>query len=339
MKVVLQDGNKDCGVCCLLSIIRFFGGDVSKEYLREITNTTRNGVTAYNLIKGSKKLGFSAEGVSGDMTKIEKNNLPCLAHLSVNKNYKHFVVIYNIDFNNKKVIIMDPAIGRRVLSFSEFKLLSTGNYIFLKPIKKIPFLVNKKTIRRMIFNYLGKNKNSLILLIILTLCYFIFSVLVAFHFKYLLYFVVNYNIVVNLKIISAIILFLYLFKALNGILKNILFVKISNFIDQSITIKTFEQILLLPYLYYKNRTTGEVVTRLKDLNNLKSYLIKLFNVLVTDLFSFFLFLVFLCMINLYMTIIAVSLMFFLVIYIVIRNKRKRKLYSSVCLKERLLIHI
>ena len=40
MEIVLQDGTKDCGVCSLLSIIRFYGGDVSKEYLREITNTT-----------------------------------------------------------------------------------------------------------------------------------------------------------------------------------------------------------------------------------------------------------------------------------------------------------
>ena len=50
MKVVLQDGIKDCGVCCLLSIIKHYGGNVSKEYLRDLTNTTKNGVTAYNII-------------------------------------------------------------------------------------------------------------------------------------------------------------------------------------------------------------------------------------------------------------------------------------------------
>ena len=54
MKIVLQDGVKDCGVCSLLSIIRFYGGDVSKEYLRELTNTTKNGVSAFDLIEGAK---------------------------------------------------------------------------------------------------------------------------------------------------------------------------------------------------------------------------------------------------------------------------------------------
>ena len=49
LKIVLQDGIKDCGICCLLSIIRFYGGEVPKEYLREITNTTKEGVSLYNL--------------------------------------------------------------------------------------------------------------------------------------------------------------------------------------------------------------------------------------------------------------------------------------------------
>ena len=73
MKIVLQDGVKDCGVCSLLSIIRFYGGDVSKEYLRELTNTTKNGVSAFDLIVGAKKLGFDAIGVSGDIKNIDVN--------------------------------------------------------------------------------------------------------------------------------------------------------------------------------------------------------------------------------------------------------------------------
>ena len=81
MKIVLQDGIKDCGVCSLLSIIRFYGGDLSKEYLREITNTTKNGVSAFNLIDAARKIGFTADGVCGDMTNLDDDNLPCIAHL------------------------------------------------------------------------------------------------------------------------------------------------------------------------------------------------------------------------------------------------------------------
>ena len=33
--IVLQEGNKDCGAACLLSIIRFFGGDISLDRIKE----------------------------------------------------------------------------------------------------------------------------------------------------------------------------------------------------------------------------------------------------------------------------------------------------------------
>ena len=148
MKVVLQDGIKDCGICCLLSVIRFYDGDVSKEYLREITNTNKSGVSAYDLIEGAKSIGFDAVGVKGDLSKIEKNNLPCLAHVIVNKSYKHFVVIYDIDFKRNKVLIMDPAKGKVILNMSEFKLMSSMNYIFLKPVKTLPVFNKSKIIRK-----------------------------------------------------------------------------------------------------------------------------------------------------------------------------------------------
>ena len=38
--IVLQDGFKDCGSACLLSIIRYYGGDIPLSSLVELTNTT-----------------------------------------------------------------------------------------------------------------------------------------------------------------------------------------------------------------------------------------------------------------------------------------------------------
>ena len=115
MKIVLQDGIKDCGICCLLSIIRYYGGEVSKEYLREITYTTKDGVSLYNLLEASKKIGFDSIGLTGKLEDIDINKLPCIAHFIINKSYKHFVVLYKIDKNKKLVTIMDPAKGKKII--------------------------------------------------------------------------------------------------------------------------------------------------------------------------------------------------------------------------------
>lgn len=330
MKIVLQDGIKDCGVCSLLSIIRFYGGEVSKEYLREITNTTKNGVSAFNLIEGAKKIGFEAVGVCGDMTNLENNNLPCIAHLLVSKEYKHFVVIYKVDKDNKKLLVMDPAKGKRTISFSEFKLHSTNNFILLKPNKNIPTFNNKRMVYKTIRNNFFENKKIFLVLSLLILMYFIFNILVSFNFKYLLKFSINYNVGTNIKIISIIIFVIYIFKLVSELLKNLIVLKLSCILDETITIKTFKQILLLPYLYYKNRTTGEVITRLKDLTTVKNYLISLFSILIIDGVSLFLFFSFIFSINKTITCILLGLLLLMFLTTIVRNKKKRKLYIKVC---------
>ena len=52
--IVLQDGFKDCGSACLLSIIRYYGGDIPLSNLVELTNTTKNGTNLLELKKSPK---------------------------------------------------------------------------------------------------------------------------------------------------------------------------------------------------------------------------------------------------------------------------------------------
>ena len=117
------------------------------------------GVTLYNLIEGAKIIGFDAIGLSGKIENIDVNNLPCIAHLIVNKSYRHFVVIYQIEKKKKQVIIMDPAKGKKKISFSEFNLLSSSNYLFLKPIKKLAVMKKKNIIYKNISKLIKKKQN------------------------------------------------------------------------------------------------------------------------------------------------------------------------------------
>lgn len=289
MKIVLQDGIKDCGICCLLSVIRYYGGDISKEVLRQITNTDRSGVSAYNLIEGARKIGFEATGMKGDLSKIEKNNLPCLAHLVVNKSYKHFVVIYDIDLDNNKVLVMDPAKGRRSLTVGEFRLMSSMNFIFLKPIKALPIFNKMKIIKKTVLDFIKSKKILIWLVMFLSLCYFLFQILTAFHLKYILEFSINYKLSGVLVFFSIYLIILYFFKEFSNFLRNILLMKILSTLDFNMTFVTFKQILLLPYLYFKNRTTGEVISRLKDLNTIKNFLGQICCFVISDFLGTFIF--------------------------------------------------
>ena len=176
MKVVIQDGEKNCGVACLLSIIRHYGGDISQEILREYTNTSKDGVSALSLINCAKSIGFDAVGVHGEIDDIDRSKLPVIAHIMVNKNIKHFIVIYEMNDSKDKIIIMDPSIGKKVISFSELSLLSTRNFIYLTPNKKIPVYKYRKIVKETIIDFVLINKMLIFILSVLTIIYFILGI-------------------------------------------------------------------------------------------------------------------------------------------------------------------
>ena len=324
MEIVLQDGIKDCGISCLLSIIRFYGGNVSKEYLRKITNTTKSGVTAYNLVEGSKKVGFQAVGMTGNLDNIENNNLPCIAHVIINRKFQHFIVIYKIDLEKNKITIMDPAKGKVVITKEHFNLLTSNNYIYLHPIKPLPIIKEKKIIKERIINTIKDYKGRIPFIIFLTTTYFIFNIITAFHFKFLLEYAIKDNIKTNIRIISISLLLIYLIKELTSLLKNIILLKWSNVLDENITVKTFVQIILLPYFYFRNRTTGEVITRIKDLSSIKLFIIKLISSLTTDILSIIIFIIFMFHLNKILTLIIMftSLNIFIIDYLIRKVKKK-----------------
>ena len=335
MKVVLQDGIKDCGICSLLSIIRFYGGEVSKEYLREITNTTKDGVSLYNLIEGAKKIGFDAIGVTGKLEDIEVNNLPCIVHTIVNKSYKHYIVLYQINNIKKEVLIMDPAKGKKTISFSEFNMLTSNNYIFLKPIKQLPFLKNKNIIIKILKDSFN-NKRSIIVISLLTILYFLFNIIYSLNFKFLIEYSINYKMTLNILLITYIVLLITLFKNFNFLLRNILLSKWNSIFDIKTTTTTYKQILLLPYLYFKNRTTGEIISRFKDLNVIRDYLSNVFCSLTTDLICLIIFLVIMFRYISSVTSIILLLIILLLIYTCIIKTKKKKLMKNIKKNEEII---
>ena len=336
MKVVLQDGIKDCGICSLLSIIRFYGGEVSKEYLREITNTTKDGVSLYNLIEGAKKIGFDAIGVTGKLENIEVNNLPCIVHTIVNKSYKHYIVLYQINNKKKEVLIMDPAKGKKNISFSEFNMLTSNNYIFLKPTKQLPFLKKKNIILKLLKDSIHNNKYSIIVVSLLTILYFIFNIIYSLNFKFLIEYSINYKMTLNIVLITYIVLLISFFKNINFLLRNILLNKWNSIFDINTTTTTYKQILLLPYLYFKNRTTGEIISRFRDLNIIRDYLSNFFCSLTTDIICLVTFIIIMFRYIDSVTSIILLIIFFLMIYTILIKNKKKKLLKNIKKNEEII---
>ena len=278
-------------------------------------------------------IGFDAIGVTGNLEDVEEVNLPCIAHFIINKSYKHFVVLYQIHSKKKQVTIMDPAKGKKTISFAEFKLLSSSAYLFLKPIKKLPIIKKKNVIYKSIYSLLKNNKKILLSIVILTFLYFILTIICSFHFKFVINYSIHFQMTKPILWISYLMLGIYLLKNINAFLRNILFNKWISIFDFETTSITYKQILLLPYLYYKNRTTGEILSRFKDLNLIRSYISSCFCILTTDLISCFFFFILMYRYHSILTQSIFILFFLFFVFTCLLNRYKKKLTKEISNKQ------
>ena len=91
---VLQESIKDCGSACLLSVIKYYGGNVPLDRLTDMTDTTKEGTTFYNLKEAANELGLSAKAYYvKNIKELPVNIGPVISQVIIN-NYKHFIVIY-----------------------------------------------------------------------------------------------------------------------------------------------------------------------------------------------------------------------------------------------------
>ena len=176
---VKQEGLKDCGVACLLMIVRYYKGNLSIERLRDLTRTNKNGTSAYNLVNAANQIGFDAHGIKCELSDFNNIVLPCICHVVIDNSYKHFVVVYEVNFEKRYLVVADPGLSIRKMSFEDFNKIWSGVVITLYPNASIPYTKDIK-VSEFIFKNVVRFKSELILLILLSFIIICLKVISSF---------------------------------------------------------------------------------------------------------------------------------------------------------------
>ena len=268
MKVIYikQTDLKDCGVSCLMSIVRYYGGYVRREYVREITNTTKDGVTAYSMIKAAPLLGLEASALKGDIKNL-KEPLPLIAHLLINNSFGHFVVITKLTSNY--VTVMDPNAGYVKYSYDEWQKISTNTYLIFRPKNNLIKQLKEKGFMKLLLNILKKYQISLALIFIFSLIYTIINILMSYGIEIFIKF--SSNKLIHLFILFLILLFL---KELSNLFRNYLINYLNHSLDKTLVSDVYNHIIKLPYSYFKCRRKGDIITRIEDVSKIREVISK-----------------------------------------------------------------
>ncbi len=277
MKYCQQFDITDCGAACITMIASNFGRHLSVAEVRDTAGTDIIGTNINGLLIAAKKYGLKATPVKGVREAITTNlPTPFIVHMHIKRNQEewveHYVVVKSIGKKKIEIWDPDPLYKKVTLPYEEFFKWWTGYAIFFEPdinfkksgkndnllLKFIPvFLPHTKTL---IFSFIS----SLLLLI--------FGIVTSFYFKYIFDEVIYSKAAFSLNTLSFGVLLVTVIQNIVGSMRSALLSHFSFKTDLQLNFSYLEHIFKLPISFFESRKSGEILSRLGDLDKIKQTL-------------------------------------------------------------------
>ncbi len=320
IKLIFQENSYDCGIACLLTIIKYYKSDASKDFLINASHTTKDGTTMYGLMQALIKLGFKTYGLNGQVTDLNSKDTPFICHIKISPKEElyHYVVISNITKN--KIFVKDPSYGSKAFSKEEFSKITTNNYLFIKTTPKVRKCIKKKYLLKTYISFLKKEHKKIILIIISLLFSLLLELINMFSLKIILNNAIIVKSLSNLVILLSSFTVLLLIKTLLTFINNLNINKLTCRLSSQLKKRLITNLLALPNLYFKAKEQGHIISLFKDVDILTDFLtLGLITAINNILMVIFLHLYF---VNLSLTITIALLICEFILFIFIYIQRK-----------------
>ena len=271
--IVRQRDIKDCGVCCILSIILYYGGYVPLERLRIDTYQDSKGVSAYHIIETLKKYNFNAYGCKVKEKNLDNILLPSIVHFKYSNGLTHFVVLLKIYKN--KVILMDPAKGKVTIKKREFLSLWTNVVINAIPMSKIPKLPKEKKMFLIFKNYLSKEKKLIIPIIWFSFLFTMCTIFLSFFYKFCFEEVTNFYSEKQFIILISLYGIFILIKIFLENFKDNFKILLNKNMEGKFLYAFLRHLMYIPVREFNSYTKGELLARIKEAESIENGFIEI----------------------------------------------------------------
>jgi ATP-binding cassette subfamily C protein len=283
-KFVKQHSEEDCGAACLATISKHYGRNFTLNHIREMVGTGQFGTTLLGLKRGAETLGFNARPVKTSpelLNRMKEAPLPAIIHWQGN----HWVVLYGKQ--GKKCVIADPAVGIRYLSKKDV----TDNWtdwlmLLLQPDQTRFFSQEDDKVSgfwrflRRVWAFRGILAQALPLNLILGLL----SLASPFLLQILTDDVLVRGDTRLLTTVAIAVVVMHFVSTSLSFVQSNLIAHFAQRLQLGLVLEFGRQILRLPLSYYEARRSGEIVSRLRDINQVNQLVTQVIVGLPSQLF-------------------------------------------------------
>ncbi|MEM9149847.1 MAG: peptidase domain-containing ABC transporter [Cyanobacteria bacterium P01_F01_bin.3] len=267
---VLQHSEEDCGAASLAAIAKHHGRTFTLARTREAVGTGQLGTTLLGLRRGAESLGFQARSatISTDiLDRVDHLPLPAILHWQG----KHWVVFHGK--KGKRYVIADPAIGIRFLSQAELLDAWNDQVILLLRPDPVQFYAQHEEPLQGLEKMLLRLRPYRTLLTEAFLCVNLIGLL-SLASPFLIQLLTDDVLIRgDTQLLGGVLAAVVLMSAIRSGLSLVSDNLITHFaqrLELSLTLEFGLQILQLPLTYYETRRSGEVVSRLHDIEDINS---------------------------------------------------------------------
>ena len=257
-----QMSNFECGAACLAMILSYHGRRTGVAECREQWSPGRDGLTAGGLIKTASSFGLQVTARSVEPHELAAANLPAVAHWEFN----HFVVLER--WSPRSVHIIDPGTGRRRVSAEEFDAGFTGVILEATPgpdfqregpRRESPWIGYLRTMLRA-----RGFASGLIQILAASVLLQVLSLIFPLVTKIVVDDVLPLQMTNMMVVLGAGLLTFVAAQSLGGFMRSALMISLRSKLDSRLMSLFFEHLLSLPFKFFQQRASGDLLMRLSS---------------------------------------------------------------------------
>ncbi len=252
----------ECGAACLAMILAYYGYQTTTSEVSKECGVGRNGLAASDIVKAARRYGLQVRAIAvQDIDYFAEIDLPAIVFWKFN----HFVIVER--WSPQQVHIVDPAVGRKILTREEFDVSFTGITILLEPGPQ--FIERRsKSQSAVLWSYIRRTINivpsSLLQILISSFILLIFGLAIPVTTALVINAIVPQALNNLLLTFGLGMIFLLIAQSVLTYVRSIVLIKLQANIDTSLMANFFSHLLSLPLNYFQMRSSGDILNRLES---------------------------------------------------------------------------
>ncbi|ACK71911.1 cyclic nucleotide-regulated ABC bacteriocin/lantibiotic exporter [Gloeothece citriformis PCC 7424] len=262
-----QQSSSDCGAACLAMISQYWGKRFSLNFLRNLAGVGRSGASIKNLAKSAEKLGYQARPVRASLNTLLDQKNPWIAHWQGD----HYIVVYR--GRSDRLLIADPAVGKRSLSKAEFMAGWTGYALLLDPTEQLKRIPGQKPSLSRFIGLLFPYRSTGLQIILASFLIQIFGLVAPLFTQIILDQVVVNKSLTTLNVFALGVLIFGIWGIILTAVRQYFLSYLSNRLDLTLMSGFIRHTLLLPLRFFEDRHVGDILTRVNENQKIQRFLL------------------------------------------------------------------